>query len=69
MEREANLSKRLEDVLGKICEDPQLVRGIMFLLETDEERKRILEIAENGGEEATPKNLTYAAINIDDERE
>lgn len=68
MGHEVNLLEKLESKLNEICGDDDLVKGILFLLETDEERQTLLEIAEEGGEEATPKNLTYAAINMDDER-
>lgn len=68
MEEKASLLERLESKLSEICKDDNFVAGILHLLEADEERQLLLDIAEAGGEEATPRNLVYAAINIDDER-
>lgn len=68
MAQEVSLLDKLKSKLLEICKDPKLVKGILRLLESDEERQILLEIAENGGEEATARNLTYAAINMDDER-
>lgn len=68
MEHGAKLSESLERKLNEICNDIGFVRAMMMFLETDEERQTLLDIAEAGGEEATPKNLMYAAINMDDAR-
>ena len=63
-----NLIAQLAQKLDEICADKELVKAILFLLETDEERQVLLDIVEAGGEEASPKNLAYTAINIDDKR-
>ena len=68
MEHEEKLLESLERKLNEICHDIGFVRAMMMFLETDEERQTLLNIAEAGGEEATPRNLMYAAINMDDER-
>lgn len=68
MEHGTKLSESLERKLNEICDDSGYVRAMMMFLETDEERQALLDIANAGGEEASPRNLMYAAINMDDER-
>ena len=54
--------------LRKIFSRPQEVSVVLSCLVSEEEREVILRIIDEGGEEATARNILFAAINIEDAR-
>ena len=68
MEKTSEIAKELIEMLVDLSDDDEFVLGIMTDLETDDERKIVIDYI-NNGEDVTYENLILLSLHLNNKRE